>query len=104
MAKGKVIWLKNAEIQMFAIMDYYSQRNKSKTYSLKLYREIKQKLQNLDFSVTAPQKSSMTSLFYFIHNHISVFFSIQNSDVIVTLIWDERRNPNVLKEVLEDLD
>lgn len=76
---------------MFDIMDYYFERNKSMTYSLKLYKEIKLKLQNLDFSVALPQKTSIENLYYFTHKHISVIFSIEEKTLIVQLICDERR-------------
>ncbi len=55
MAKRKVIWLQNAEIQMLDIMDYYYFRNKSITYSLSLNKQIKSKLQSLDFRIALPQ-------------------------------------------------
>ena len=44
MAKRKIIWIKNAEIQMFSVLDYYFERNKSNIYSLKLYNDISLKL------------------------------------------------------------
>ena len=100
MAKNKVIWIKNAELQMFDIMDYYFERNKSTIYSLKLYSEIKLKLQNLDFSVVLPQKTSIENLYYFTHNHISVMFFIEQKTLIVHIIWDERREPSKWKQLL----
>lgn len=103
MGKRKVIWTKNAEIQMFSIMDYYFERNKSNHYSLKLYKDISQKLQKLHFNITLPQKTNKKGLFYFTHNHISVFFSIELDLIVVKLIWDERRNPDVLTEKLADI-
>ena len=56
MERKKVIWVKKAEIQLFSIMDYYAERNKRDFYSLKLEREIKEKLLKLDFSVSLPKK------------------------------------------------
>lgn len=103
MVKRKVIWIKNAEIQMFSIMDYYFERNKSTIYSLKLYNEINLKLKNLDISIALPQKTSLENIYFFTHNHISVFFSFENKIVIVKLIWDERRNPKNLLEKLNDI-
>lgn len=48
MDEQKIIWSRKAKKQLFLIMDYYAERNKSDTYSLKLAREIKLKLRNLD--------------------------------------------------------
>lgn len=103
MAKRKVIWLQNAEVQMLDIMDYYYFRNKSMTYSLSLHKQIKSKLQSLDFRNTLPQKTSIENLFYFTHKHISVFFCIEDETVIIHIIWDDRRNPEKLKNILDDI-
>lgn len=56
MAKRKVTWVRNAEIQMLDVMDYYYFRNKSMTYSLKLRKDIQFKLHNLNFTIALPQK------------------------------------------------
>jgi hypothetical protein len=104
MAKRKVIWLKNAKLDMFEIMLYYAKRNKSKTYSSQLYSDIKLKLKTLDFSIAMPQNTSVENLFYFTHNHISVCFTIQNNDITVKLVIDDRRNPSKVKKILKNLD
>jgi hypothetical protein len=103
MGKKKVIWTKKAEIQMFAIMDYYANRNKSDSYSLKLKRAIDIKLSKIDFNVTLPKKASVKNIFYFVCNHISVFFTIESDNLYIILIWDERRNPALLLKSLESL-
>lgn len=104
MEKKKVIWLKKANIQLFSIMDYYAERNKSDFYSLKLESEIKLKLNKLDFTVTLPQKTSVENLFYFTHNHISVFFVIDKNDITVKFVIDERRNPSKIITFMNILD
>jgi hypothetical protein len=40
MAKPKIIWSHKASIKLFKILDFYTQRNQSTTYSTKLYRKI----------------------------------------------------------------
>jgi hypothetical protein len=100
MAKRKVSWIREANLDMFEILSYYTQRNKSKTYSTKLYREIKEQLKTLDFSIALPQKTSVANLFYFTHNHISIFFSLKNNTVIVKIVIDDRRDPKSIKKLL----
>ena len=103
MEKKKVIWTQKAEIQMYTIMDYYAERNKSDFYSLKLHHDIKQKLHKLNFTTALPKKSSIKGLFYFIHNHISIFFLVHKEQLVVVLVWDERRNPKDLDFLLHKL-
>ena len=65
MAKRKVIWSADSSLDMIEIMEFYNNKNKSKTYSSKLYKEINLKLKTLNFSVALPKKTSDKKLFYF---------------------------------------
>lgn len=100
MAKRKVNWSKNALDDLLEIIEYYNNRNKSKAYSQKLSKEIKFKLQTIDFTIALPQKTSVENLFYFTHNHISVCFEILGNNLKVQLIIDDRRSPKLLKQLL----
>lgn len=85
-------------------MDYYSARNKSDFYSIKLHNEIIQKLKELNFTITLPQKTSVEGLFYFTHNHISLFFVFENNTITVKFVIDERRNPKKIQSSLNKID
>jgi plasmid stabilization system protein ParE len=104
MAKRRVIWTSRAHSELYEILDYYARRNKSRIYSAKLHSNIKQKLKSLDFSIALPQKTSKPNIFYFTHNHISVFFSFQDNDIFVKSVWDERRNPQSIESILQKTD
>lgn len=101
MAERKVIWLRSAELDMFDLMGYYTEKNKSKVYSNRLYREINLKLKTLDFTVALPQKTAIKDLYYFTHNHISVFFALEKNSITAKFVIDERRNPNRIKALLK---
>ena len=104
MAKQIVIWTRNAEIQMFSIMDYYADRNKSDYYSLKLKKAIDSALSKIEFSISIPQKTSIEKVYYFVHNHIRVLFTSENNKIYVVLVWDERRDPTEYMTKLFDLE
>jgi toxin YoeB len=101
MAKRKVIWSTDSSLDMIDIMQYYTNRNKSKKYSSKLYKEIQLILKTLDFSIALPQKTSDKKLFYFTHHHIFIGFEIQDNILIVHLVIDDRRNPEIIKKLLK---
>lgn len=101
MAKRKVIWSSDSSLDMIAILQYYISRNKSKVYSSKLYKDIQLKLETLDFSIALPQKTSDEKLFYFTHNHVFVGFEVQDNILIVQLVIDDRRNPEIIKKILK---
>lgn len=104
MAKRRVSWTSRADFELYEILNYYVKRNKSRVYSTKLRNSIKQKLKVLNFSIALPQKTTKPNIFYFTHNHISVFFSFQDNTVYVKSVWDERRNPQSLVSILQKID
>jgi hypothetical protein len=104
MAKRKVIWSTNSSLDMIAIMEFYNNKNKSKIYSSRLYKEINLKLKTLDFSVALPKKTSDKKLFYFSHNHIFIGFDIQDNTLIAQLVIDDRRNPELIEKLLNFIE
>ena len=104
MAKRKLIWKNDSIFDLKEIMNYYEMRNKSKTYSNQLFTEIKKRLKKLDFSIAFPKKTSDEKLFYFTYNHILVGFEIYENDIKVLLIVDERRNPEMINKMLQNLN
>ena len=44
MAKRKIVWSNRAKIRLYAILDFYIVRNKSKTYSTKLQKLISKEI------------------------------------------------------------
>jgi hypothetical protein len=104
MAKRRVSWTSRANFELYEILNYYAKRNKSRNYSAKLRNSINQKIKVLDFSIALPQKTTKPNIFYFMHNHISVFFSFQDNTIFVKSVWDERRNPQSLESILQKID
>ena len=47
MEKRKIIWSQRATIKLFGILDFYANRNRSKTYSSKLYKRFIKELGQL---------------------------------------------------------
>jgi len=46
-AKRKIIWSTRSRIKLYEILDFYIERNKSKSYSIKLYRLISREVKLL---------------------------------------------------------
>ena len=103
MGKKTIVWTPYANYQMFMILDYYTERNKSSEYSLKLYNALENILEKLDFSIILPQKTNLENIFYFTHNHISVVFSFNTKNIVVLTAIDDRRSPKELQKFLNKL-
>lgn len=104
MAKRIVNWSLEASMDMIEIIEFYNNRNKSKTFSAKLYKGIQLKLKKLDFSIAYPKKTSDKKLFYFTYNHILVGFDIVENTLKVQLVIDERRNPKLIGKLISELE
>lgn len=101
MDKREISWSKTAKLDIKNILHYYIERNKSKEYSIRLFKEIKHKLQTIDVTIALPQKTVVNDLFYFIHNYIAVFFVIKNNTITVKFVIDDRRNPKMIQSLVK---
>ena len=94
MAKRKVIWSNRAKIRLYGILDFYIERNKSKTYSIKLLKliskEVKLLLKHPDLGL---KTSEDTTRGLIIENYI-IFYEITEEKIIIHTIWDSRQNPD----------
>jgi len=94
MAKRKIVWSNRAKIRLYAILDFYIVRNKSKVYSIKLQKliskEVKILLKQPDLGL---KTSEDTTRGLIIENYI-VYYEITDEKIIIHTIWDSRQNPD----------
>jgi plasmid stabilization system protein ParE len=94
MAKRKIVWSNRAKIRLYAILDFYIVRNKSKTYSIKLQKliskEVNLLLKQPDLGL---RTSEDTTRGLIIENYI-VYYEITDDKIIIHTIWDSRQNPD----------
>jgi len=96
MAKRKIVWSHKARIKLTEILDFYYQRNKSKTYSQKLYREIQKNIRLLKKQPTLGLKTDEELVRALIIGEYIVFYEYSKVEIIILNIWDCRQNPNNL--------
>jgi plasmid stabilization system protein ParE len=102
-AKFKIIWTNFAEQSLYEILDFYLIQNKNNIFSKKLYNEIKNAVQILeDYPLSGKQ-----SLFYnyreLILERNSVFYNVTKDNIEILMVWDNRRNPEELIAIFENL-
>lgn len=94
MAKRKIVWSNRAKIRLYAILDFYIVRNKSKVYSIKLQKliskEVNLLLKHPDLGL---RTSEDTTRGLIIENYI-VYYEISGDKIIIHTIWDSRQNPD----------
>jgi plasmid stabilization system protein ParE len=96
LAKPKIIWSHRAEIELFKILEFYCQRNKSSYYSKKLYqklnKELKIQLKQPDIGL----KTEIETVRGLIIDDYILFYETVNEVIIIHTIWDCEQNPDNL--------
>ncbi len=97
MARRRVIWTKNAELLFKEILTFYIERNQNKTYSKKLLQKVKSLTKKLSKFPFLGFEIETTNYREIIFDYYSIIYSVLETEVVIKLIWDNRRNPNELR-------
>lgn len=97
MAKRKIIWSHRARISLYRILKYFADRNKSKTYSAKLYKKINSEIQILKKYPNIGIHTDLENVRGLISGHYIIYYEITENEIIIHTIWDNRQNTDNLK-------
>jgi plasmid stabilization system protein ParE len=96
MAKRTIGWSQRANIKLFEILDFYTERNKSKTYSRKLYEKFRKEASLLLKQPEIGIKTDYESVRGLIVDEYILFYEITPDRIIIHTVWDCRQNPDDL--------
>jgi plasmid stabilization system protein ParE len=88
MAKRKIVWSNRAKIRLYAILDFYIVRNKSKVYSIKLQKLISKEVYLLLKQPDLGLKTSEDSTRGLVIENYIVYYEITDDKIIIHTIWD----------------
>lgn len=97
MVKRKIVWSNRAKIKLFIILDFYTQRNKSSTYSKKLYKKFTKELILLKKQPEIGIKSDTEGVRGLIVDEFILYYEIYPEMIVVHTVWDCRQNPDSLR-------
>lgn len=97
MAKKEIKWTLNAIHDKIDILDYWIDRNKSKTYSEKLDKLFDKSLESLSTHPEQGKKTNYKDIRIKIVRHYLIYYLIQEQVIEIIRIWDARRDPKKLK-------
>ncbi len=97
MAKRKIVWSHRAGIKLLMILEFYSERNKSKTYSKKLYTKFNKELSLLVNQPEIGIKTELEAVRGLIVEEFILFYEVTTDMIIVHTLWDSRQNPSELR-------
>jgi addiction module RelE/StbE family toxin len=94
MVKRKIVWSNRAKKRLYGILEFYIQRNKSKTYSNKLNRLLQKEIKILlKFPEIGLKTTEDTTRGLIIGDYI-IYYEITDDKIIIHTIWDSRQNPD----------
>jgi plasmid stabilization system protein ParE len=96
MGKRKIIWSNKALNKLFGILEFYELRNKSKAYSIKLYRQFNYEISKLSKHPKIGIKTNIDNVRGLIIENYIIFYEYNEEMIFVLTIWDCRQNPDKL--------
>ena len=96
MGKRTVVWSHRANIKLFEILDFYTKRNKSTSYSRKLYEKLSKGASLLLKQPEIGIKTDLESIRGLIVDEYILFYEIMPDKIIIHIVLDCRQNPNDL--------
>lgn len=96
-ARKKVIWSARAEIDLHQILDFFTFRNDSPTYSRKLYKLFVKKLVLVSRQPGLGIRTRLDNIKGLVVKDYVLFYEITEDSIVVLRIWDSRQNPDQLK-------
>ena len=96
MAKRKIIWSHKAGVKLYQILEYYIERNKRKTYSVKLYSQFQKNVKLLVEQPFIGIKTELNGIGSLIIGEFAIFYEVTNDHIIIHSVWDCRQNPEDL--------
>lgn len=79
------------------MLEFYVERNKSKTYSAKLYQRLNKELQILLKQPDIGLNTEIESVRGLIVDDYILFYEYDNEKIVIHSIWDCRQNPDDLR-------
>jgi toxin YoeB len=96
MAKRKIIWSPKAKLDLFEILDFYYQRNGTKTYSKKLNSNFRKTIRLLANYSDIGVQADVQNIRNIIEGDYSIFYEIKSTTIEIVTIWDNRQNTDDL--------
>lgn len=93
----RITWTNEAKRVYKAILKYYIERNGSKTYSVKLNKEITELISLLKYYPNLGKKTDYKDLRAIVKGDYKIYYKITQTEINIRLVWDCRQNPEDLK-------
>ena len=101
MAKKEVVWSVRAQQDRLEILEYWINRNKSKSYSEKLYRLFNTSVELLAERPEIGKSTDLKDVRIKVIREYRLIYQHSVDRIEILTIWDSRRNPDKLSNRLK---
>jgi plasmid stabilization system protein ParE len=101
MAKRVVVWTITASKQRREILRYWTEKNGSTLYAAKLIKIIKVRIQTISRNPNAFKPTTFHDVRVSSLGHFSIYYKINETELIVVAFWDNRQDPKKLLEKIK---
>lgn len=96
MAK-KITWSQTAQNDRKKILVYWKKRNKSNTYSIKLFELFKEAVNTISIYPEIGKATNNENIRFVVVRDYLLFYERNPETIRILRIWDSRQNPDSLK-------
>jgi plasmid stabilization system protein ParE len=96
MAKRKIIWSPDANLDMLNILEYFYKRNGTKTYGKKIYFKIRKSVRLLSKHPFLGIQTDDENIRNLIEGDYAIFYKLDDETIYILSIWDCRQDPEAL--------
>jgi len=93
MVARRVTWTEDADREKEEILHYWTQRNRSKTYSRKLNLEMKAAVKNIGFFPNIGKTTQVEDVRVLMVGNYSIYYHTGVETIHILSVIDGRRNP-----------
>ena len=97
----RIAWTKSADKIFTYILEFYIDRNGSKTHSRKLNNEVKEIINLLSKHPFLGAKTDFEDIRVLIQGDYKIFYQVKSMELVIHLVWDCRQNPDDLKRIIK---
>ncbi len=101
MASIKIFWTKTAIRQRNYVFEYWNNRNKSTSYSKKLNKKIKERINHLKSHSEIGKKTDYKNHRSISLGHYSIIYLREDNKIYISAFWDNRQDPKKLIKYLK---
>jgi len=97
MAGRTLRWSSKAKSHLKDILAFYQERNGNSEYGDKLVDQIENILNNVVFQPYLGERWTKRGFRFVVVTPFQLFYRVTKTEIIVTAVWDGRRDPKTLK-------